>query len=481
MGTLRERYYAQRPGRRRVTAALMRYQPAVLDVGVDKKIYGKSLSLFVLILSLTLFFTDANGQETPPATEREPVFSGFDPDAPPETRIKLAPHLTTGGQIELEYVRQQNLVLAGDQGQDVATLEPTFTVAFSYDPNRHVEGYIAVKLSKTVTYGNRDNENDQVSLEFEEAYVLFKRPLDERLSFQIGRQRFDDERQWLYDAELDAVRGFMKFSRFMLELSASREGLVDKDLLNDQDEERINNYTAYGTYAISEDTNVAAYVLGRDDRTSENNSPIFYGIHSDGDVTDSLGYWLEAAYVSGKDGTNKVSGWGFDIGSTYVFDHPLEPSLTLGQALGTGDGHPNGGVDRNFRQTGLQGNEGDFHGATDFKYYGELFDPELSNLSVFTAGVGINPTKKSSIDLVYHSYRQDKASDSLPASGIDINPDGLSKKLGSETDLITGYVNEGPKFSFEMALMLGYFIPGKAFPSNSENSLLTKLVVQFEF
>jgi alginate production protein len=450
-------------------------------VSEDKKIYRKSLSLFVIVLSLIFCFTDSSGQENPPGSEREPVFSGFDPDAPPETRIRLAPHLTTGGQLELEYVRRQNLVLESDQGQDVATMEPALTLAFSYDPSRRFEGYFAVKWSRTLTYGDRDNENDQVSLEFEEAYVLFKNMMNERISFQIGRQRFDDERQWLYDAELDAARTFLKFSRYLVEISASREGLVDKDLLNDQDEERINNYTVYGTYAISEDTNVAAYVLGRDDRSAENNSPIFYGIHSDGDLSDSLGYWLELAYVTGRDGTNKVRGMGLDIGSTYVFDLPLEPSLTLGRALGTGDGRPNDGVDRTFRQTGLQGNEGDFNGATDFKYYGELFDPELSNLSIFTAGVGINPTDTSSIDLVYHSYRQDRASDSLPDAGIDIHPDGLSKKLGSETDLITGYVYERREISFETALMLAYFIPGKAFPSHSEKSFLTKLVVQFEF
>lgn len=437
--------------------------------------------LIVIVISILFIFAETYGQETPPSGIREPEFSGFDPDAPPETRIHLTPHLTTGGQLEVEYVRQQNLVLEGDQGQDVATMEPAFTLAFSYDPTRHFEGYVAAKISKTVTYGNRDNENDQTSFEFEEAYLLFKNVMDERVSFQFGRQRFDDERQWLYDAELDAARGFMKHSRYLLEFSASREGLVDKDLLNDQEEERINNYIAYGTYVISEDTNVAAYILGRDDRTADNNSPIFYGIHSDGDLTDSLGYWLEAAHAGGKDGVQTISGWGFDIGSIYVFDLPLEPSLTLAQALGTGDGHPNQGVNRNFRQSGLQGNEGDFNGVTDFKYYGELFDPELSNLSVFTAGIGINPTQRSSIDFVYHAYRQDKALDSLSESGIDLNPDGVNKKLGSESDLIIGYVNEGQAIEFEMALMLGYFIPGKAFPSDSENGFLTKLVAQIEF
>jgi alginate production protein len=114
----------------------------------------------------------------------------------------------------------------------------------------------------------------------------------------------------------------------------------------------------------------------------------------------------------------------------------------------------------------------------DFQYYGELLDPELSNLSIFTAGTGINLTEESSIDLVYHYYLQHKASDSLRDAGIDADPDGQSKRLGSEIDLIIGY--EGTK-GLELALKLGYFIPGEAFPSESENGFLTRLEIQYEF
>ena len=75
----------------------------------------------------------------------------------------------------------------------------------------------------------------------------------------------------------------------------------------------------------------------------------------------------------------------------------------------------------------------------DFLYYGELFDPELSNLLILTAGTGINMTEESSIDIVYHYYLQHKASDELRDAGIDAEPDGESKRLGSEIDLIIGY------------------------------------------
>ena len=246
---------------------------------------------------------------------------------------------------------------------------------------------------------------------------------------------------------------------------------MDRDLINDDPVGGGNNYIAYGTYAIAEEIFAAPYILIRDDPSNEEDYLAFFGIHSDGDVTDSLEYWLELAYLWGKGGPNQIRGIGFDLGSTYVFNLSIEPSITLGYAFG----------DNGFRQTGLQANEGAFNGEADFKYYGELFDPELSNLSIFTAGAGIKPTEESSIDLVYHYYLQDKASVSLQDVGIDAEPDGQSKRLGSEIDLIVGYVHEGTENIFEVALALGYFIPDKAFPSESENSFLTKLVIQFEF
>lgn len=428
------------------------------------KVNGKFFSLFTVIFSL-IFCVN-------------PVDSSFDPDEPPETTIRLAPFLTFGGQIEFEYRLERNLDLDDTRDEDLSTIEPGLSLAFSFDPSKIFQLFFDVNLSGEFIFEDRDQEDHKVSFQFEQAYLLFKNLANERLAFQIGRQRFDDEREWLYDEELDAARAFFQLSSFLLEISVSREGLVDRDLLNDDKADRINNYIAYGTYAIPEEIYAAAYVLIRDDTSDAEDSPIFIGIHSDGDVTDSLEYWLELAYVWGKDGSNKISGFGFDLGSTYVFNLTLQPSITLAYAFGTGDGDPDDGVDKGFRQTGLQGNESDFNGVVDFKYYGELFDPELSNLSVFTVGGGIKPTEETSVDVVYHYYLQHKASDSLRDTGIDADPDGRSKRLGSEIDLIIGYAGAD---NLELAVMLGYFIPGKAFPSESANSFLTKLVIQFEF
>ncbi|MGH7807351.1 MAG: alginate export family protein, partial [Thermodesulfobacteriota bacterium] len=342
------------------------------------KINRKSYSLFAIVFSLIFYVKNTNAQENPPQTEREPVVSVFDPDAPPETRIRIAPYLTFGVQLEFEYLFQRNLDLDDERDEDLSMLAPEVALALSFDPTKYLQAFLAMKLTGEFTYEDGVKQDDQIGLEVEQAYLLLKNLFDERLSLQFGRQRFDDERQWLYDAELDAARVFFQMPRFLIDLSVSRGGIVQMDLINEVSAGKVNNYIAYGTYAIAEEIFASPYILIRDDLTSEENSPVFIGVHSDGEVTESLEYWLELAYVLGKEGSNNIRGFGFDLGSTYVFSLPLEPSITLGYAFGTGDSDPRDDVDKNFRQTGLQANEGDFNGAADFKYYGELFDPELS-------------------------------------------------------------------------------------------------------
>ncbi|MGH7792080.1 MAG: alginate export family protein [Thermodesulfobacteriota bacterium] len=437
------------------------------------KVSPRPFSLFTLVFSLIFFAAESNGQA--------PVGAGFDPDDPPETTIRLAPFLTFGAQIELEYTLERNLDLDGTEDEDLSTIEPGLTLAFSFDPSTHFQAFFDAKLGGEFLFEDGDKVDDKVVLEIEQAYLFFKDVFDKGFSFQIGRQRYEDERQWLYDEELDAAKVFYEVSDFSIELSVSRKDLADRDLLNTDEEERTNNYVVYGKYEHEEEEIeriAGAYVVFRDDKSSENNSPLLIGIHADGDLTEGIGSWLELAYAGGEDGSNKVRGFGFDLGSTYEFDLSLEPSITLGYAFGTGDGDLDDDVDKSFRQTGLQNNEGSFNGVPDFQYYGELLDPELSNLSIFTAGTGINLTEESSIDLVYHYYLQHKASDSLRDVGIDADPDGQSKRLGSEIDLILGY--EGTN-GLELALKLGYFIPGEAFPSDSENGFLTRLEIQYEF
>lgn len=420
-------------------------------------------SFIVIVLSLVLCTPESSGQARKARSE------GFDPNEPPETKYQILPYLTFGSQIEFEYKYYRNLDLDDSSNEDESTIEPAINLAFSFDPFTFLQAFVNVKFGGEFEIEDGKSKKDKVVLEIEEAYIFLKDLFQDRFSLQLGRQQFDDERQWLYDAELDGVRAFILHWGIVTQLSFSRGGFVNRDVLSKDAGDKTNNYIVYSTYYFDEDTNLAGYFLARDDTTGENDSPIFIGMHSDGEIADNFDYWIELAYVTGKDGNNSISGFGFDLGLLYAFDVNPEPSITLGYAFGS----------REFRQTGLEGNEGDFNGAVDFLYYGEFLEPELANISILTAGAGLNPTDESSIDLVYHYYFQTKASEELGDSNLDIEPNGIDKSLGNEIDLILGYEQKEEKLA--IALSFGYFIPGSAFPFDASNGFSAKLIMAYEF
>lgn len=447
-----------------------------------------SLLIFALLISLLLqtFSIAALAEEEhedEDEDEDQVVMQkrSFDPDDPPETTIPIGPYLTFGAQLELEYQLFENLVSEDTDDTDYSVLEPGLTVAFSFDPSPHFQAFLESKIARQISFDTEGSSEDSLSLEIDQIYVMLKDLVDSGLSVQAGRQRFEDEREWLYDVELDAVRMIYEISDLSFEAAVSRLNIVDRDLLNSDEKEKINNYEFYARYEKETEeieTILGAYFLCRDDRTDENNSPVFMGFSGSGDATESIGYWLEAAYVFGEEGGSDISAFGFDVGGMYQFDLPFEPTVTLGYAFGSGDSHPEDGTDSNFRQSGFQSNEGSFNGAADFKYYGEVFDPEISNLSIFTSGFGVNPTEQSSIDIVYHYYLQNKSSEQIRDSQFSLEPDGQSTKLGNEYDLILGFENEN---KFEAAVKFGLFVPGSAFDSDTENIFTMKIEVQYEF
>ena len=141
-----------------------------------------------------------------------------------------------------------------------------------------------------------------------------------------------------------------------------------------------------------------------------------------------------------------VHGLVFDVGATWEIPLPGRPALTLGYAFGSGDRQGKDleekddqeARDRSFRQTGLQDNNGRFRGVNRFKYYGELLDPELSNLRIATAALGFRFWNHSSVQILYHSYRQDQPAKFLRDAEIRRQPAGRKRGIGQEIDLVIG-------------------------------------------
>ena len=174
----------------------------------------------------------------------------FDPDAPPEIRYRLAPFLSFGAEIELDYVFRRNLDLNKRRDDDTSLLTPELSLAWSFDPASAFQAFLNVAISRDFVLAegvDGAGVSQDVALEVKEAFVWL-REIPAGFSLQVGRQRFEDERQWLYDEELDAVRVRYAHGALAVEISASRNGLVRKDVLSRSEQERTNNYVLQASY-----------------------------------------------------------------------------------------------------------------------------------------------------------------------------------------------------------------------------------------
>ncbi len=407
-----------------------------------------------------------------------PSAFAFDLDTAPETTIRLTPTITFGGQIALQHERKRNFDLDRGTPDGVSLYGSEISLSFDYRPAPRFQAFLNATLAGDVRREENAADERGVQAEIEEAFVVVKDGDDGRLFLQAGRQPFDDDRQWLYDTNLDGVRAFYRQRLLTFELAAARARGAGFDPKSAQSGNGSDHYLARGTYAPDEESEFSVYLLSRQDRPGRQAArPIFFGLHADGEVLSGVDSWLEIGAVGGRDGEKKIRGIGFDVGATIESEHPFSPALSLDYAFGTGDGHPTDGVDRNFRQTGLHENDGAFSGLTRFKYYGEVFDPTLSNLGIASVGVGLRPDEAWSIDWVYHLYRQHRAVPVLRDAGIEINPNGRSLNLGSEIDMIVG----GETARIEWKWVIGYFMPGSAFPSDTADALLVSVEGQIRF
>jgi alginate production protein len=258
------------------------------------------------------------------------------------------------------------------------------------------------------------------------------------------------------------------------------------DLLGNRRDRRVDSYFLRAEYEPIKKIKVVPYIAYRNDRSNQWSRPLFIGIHSSGEISKRMDYWAEFAWVKGEEKTDGVSngtfdfeGIGFDVGTIYEFDSPIKPSIITGFAFGSGDNTPDDDLDKGFRQTGLHDNSDKLAGVTSVNYYGELFDPELSNLMVFTIGTGIKPQESLSLEAIYHYYLQDQKDDEIRDASVDADPTGLSRDLGSEIDFVIGWRHSK---KLDLKASFGMFLPGDAFSDQTDDTAyLAILKLKYKF
>lgn len=324
-----------------------------------------------------------------------------------------------------------------------------------------------------------DNPDDISDLYFErgEMWIYAEEPANLPLVLELGRLDFEDDRLWWWDEDLDAFRLTVELKDFDVALAVAHEMFPSRSGQGyvEPEHEDVLRLIMELSWDWSDDHAVQLFGLFHDDRSKADPvgtvlrrnredefdaKLLWLGARANGAVefedAGLLGYWADVGAVHGRervletdaispskeivDGVRRhdVRGWAFDVGGTYMLPFEIEPRITVGYAFGSADGDPADGTDRSYQQTRLHGNEPGFGGVERFKGYGDLLDPELSNLSIVTAGVGISLLEHSSLDLVFHDYRLVKRADALRDARIEIEMTGLHRDVGRAFDLLLG-------------------------------------------
>lgn len=390
----------------------------------------------------------------PEAGQQGVAAAPFDPDAPADQAFRLGPGWTAGARFDLDLEWTNNRDLDSPNDDHEILLEPRFTLSSLYRPNERVEFFFEARMTYDIFL-----VGDESDPELRGLYAYVEDFPIRRLDLQVGRQRIDDDREWLFDERLDALRFLYERGRYSLDLSVSSE-LIDPD----DPSERTVNFIAYNTFRYADHNRLSVYSVVRSTRADDRDDDAdraWTGIYWRGRPADDHRAWLQAALLTGREDEDGLFAYGIDAGYTVRFDdYDLRPNATLAFAYGSGDGNSDDDLDGDFQQTGLQDNEARFWGNTKFKYYGEALDPELSNLVILTLGAGIAPSKRTSLDLVYHYYYQAEPDDDLGSSDINEDPTGNSHDLGHGLDLILGHRLTD---KIRASVTTGVFLPGSAF------------------
>ena len=335
------------------------------------------------------------------------------------------------------------------------------------------------------------------------------------LTFEFGRIDFEDDRRWWWDQDLDALRVTFTTPSFDLAVTVARELFPihsDRDFI-EPEHEALRRWFVETSWDWRIDQSIQFFTLLHDDHSqtpgigqivakeredASDATLTWLGARATGTwargSAGNLDYWLDAAWVDGNERAvdfapasgaqsvvneqvqQDIHGWAFDVGATWTAsiatnrvegcqeqlsgwrkywpcgsNFLYDPRFTLAYARGSGDANPSDANDHAFRQTGLHTNAPGFGGVQSFRGYGVLLDPELSNLAIVTAAAGISLFEASSLDLIYHYYRQIQPADTLRGARLSTVLNGQDRDLGHGLDLVLA-VEEWERLHFEISL-----------------------------
>jgi hypothetical protein len=438
--------------------------------------------------------------------------SGRDPEEE-EDEETSGTSLKISGEYEVKLDYRKKFALERPAKDDLLRLDQEFQLRLFYPHNDWISLFLEGKVfGEHELYTERGARRSEVALERGETWVRLDRLFGSNLAFKIGRQNFEEPRRWWWDDELDAVGARYRQHPWSFELGVAREVLPENllDDFIDPEEEGVLRVLARADWRYSKNHRLGLFFLHQYDgsrtqspgallkteREDESDAKLWWaGIRAMGSepwaAYGDFSYWADAAIVAGSETLldledeshrrkrvvsgkhHRVRGWALDVGGRWASQLPARPIFILGYAFGSGDKDPDRGVDRAFRQTGLQSND------EEFRTYGELLRPELSNLSIPTVAVQFPFFSESHIEFAYRHFRQHHAAPFLRDARIEADPNGVSKTIGQEWMIYTA-VKEWDRVEIEW--VGAAFRAGRAYGPLSGKmaySLFTKVTFSF--
>lgn len=341
--------------------------------------------------------------------------------------------------------------------------EPELRLELTGYADDHFLAYGQLRMRGTVLVNSQRNNppKEKLRTNITQLYLLARNVGLDGLTVQAGRQDFDEPREWLYDEYLDAARIYY-YGKPPLIFEAA---YIHSDFEIKQKFRTWTDLFAQIMWRFDKHNIIRAYRLSRKDTDeTRNREPVWWGAGFWGRTGRHFRPWLEMAIMRGQDKGNRLKASALDIGTTAIFfDLKYSPSVTMGYAVGTGDKTGGDGISNEFRQTGYEDNTGYFGGVRTFQYYGELVDPELSNIQILTLGAGCRPFATGSFEIVYHKYDQNRPDDKLRGALVDppARPNGVDTDLGKSVDFVFGVSKLWNRVY--LGWVFGIFYPGNAF------------------
>lgn len=404
----------------------------------------------------------------------------FEFEAPPKAAYRVGDSLWFGADFVTSLEYRDNLDLQRRADDHLLFVEPEARAVFIYAPGANWLAYTELQLDGRafLSKGDENDEKSEGHVRIEQLYVDLNDLID-AINVRIGRQELEDERAWWFDDDIDIIRLAWEKDDWFVTASAGREKAFADDLAHSDTDEKVDYVIVTAGLDRGKRDRWTLFLIDKNDRESgRDEDPQYLGVQRIGELGSDLRYWINAALMRGMRGDNRIEAHAADAGFSIRFDGAFRPFVTASLAYGSGDDSTRDGVDGNFRQTGLEDNEARTFGRTSYQYYGEVADFELANLWVGTLGVGFRPDEDTSLEFLYHRFYQVEPDDNLFGTDLETEPNGESRSLGDELDLVFSH---RPTRDTKFSIKVGAFRPGAAFDDDDDIAFKAELKWAYRF